>query len=250
MIDRHGLHPTEDKIKALRDAPTPKNVPELQLLQQVLAQPVFEAVTPIQPSAQTEQWTAQHESAFQQAKNALQQDSLLVHFDLSKPIVLACDASQYGLGAVLSHTMDDGQERPIAYMSRTLNSAEKRYSQLEKEGLAIIFGVTKFHNYIYGRPFQIESDHQPLSPQKVVTDNGPSFVSSEFKEFMVRNGIKHVTSAPIQLQVLGVPLAQLLMGRKLRSTLPRVAMSDRKWAWPNISTALSMETLGTARLQK
>ena len=59
--------------------------------------------------------------------------------------------------------MEDGQERPVAYTSRTLTPAEKNYSQLEKEGLAIIFGVKKFHNYLFGRKFSIESDHQPLS---------------------------------------------------------------------------------------
>ena len=87
----------------------------------------------------------------------------MVHFDLSKPLIVACDASQYGLGAVLSHKMDNGEEHPVAFASRTLNPAEKKYSQLEKEGLAIIFAVKKFYHYIYGRHFIIESDHKPLS---------------------------------------------------------------------------------------
>ena len=73
----------------------------------------------------------------------LQDDSLLVHYDESKPIVLACDASQYGQRAVLSHVMEDGKERSVAYASRTLIPAEKNYSQIKKEGLAIIFGIKK-----------------------------------------------------------------------------------------------------------
>jgi len=87
------------------------------------------------------------------AKHALQANSLLVHYDSSKQLLLACDASTKGLG----------EERPIAYASRTLTPAEQGYSQLEKEGLAIAFGVKKFHSYIYGRQFYIDSDHQPLS---------------------------------------------------------------------------------------
>ena len=96
-------------------------------------------------------------------KDALQEDALLVHIDPYKPLIVACDASQYGHGAVLSHKMDNDKERPVAFASRTLKPAEKKYSQLEKEGLAIIFAVNKFHRYIYGRHFIIESDHKPLS---------------------------------------------------------------------------------------
>ena len=58
--------------------------------------------------------------------------------------------------------MDDGSENPIAFISRTLSPAEKKYSQLEKEGLAIIFAVKKLHQYLSGRKFKIYSDHQPL----------------------------------------------------------------------------------------
>ena len=100
---------------------------------------------------------------FQDAKNALQDNTLLVHYDSSKQLVLACDASPHGLGAVLSHIIEVDQEKPVAYASRTLTTAEKNYSQLEKEALALVFGVGKFHNYLYGKHFIIESEQQPLS---------------------------------------------------------------------------------------
>jgi len=100
--------------------------------------------------------------AFAASKDLLTSDKCLTHFDSSLKLTLACDASAYGLGSVLSHKMPDGSERPIAYSSRTLSVAERNYSQLEKEGLACIFGIKKFHNYIFGRSFELVTDHKPL----------------------------------------------------------------------------------------
>ena len=70
---------------------------------------------------------------------------VLAHYDVNLPIKLDCDASAYGIGAVLSHTYSDGSERPNAYASRTLSPSEGNYTQLEKKGLALVYGVKKFH---------------------------------------------------------------------------------------------------------
>ena len=108
-------------------------------------------------------WTKRCSQAFQQAKEALSSSSVLVHYDPTLPITLAGDASAYGIGAVISHTLPDGTKKPIAFASRSLTSSERNYAQLEKEALSLIFGVNKFHQYLYGRKFHLITDHKPLT---------------------------------------------------------------------------------------
>ena len=99
---------------------------------------------------------------FNTSRELLTSKNCLTHFDSSLDLVLACDASAYGLGAVLFQRESSGTERPIAYASRNLNSSERNYSQLEKEGLSCIFGIKKFHDYVFGHPFELITDHKPL----------------------------------------------------------------------------------------
>ena len=108
-------------------------------------------------------WTQDCQEAFQKLKEALLNSPLLAHHDPSQPVRLAVDVSSYGLGAVLSHVSDDGEERPIAYASRTLSSSEQNYAMIEKEALAIVFGIKKFHQYLFGRRFTLLTDHRPLT---------------------------------------------------------------------------------------
>ena len=104
-------------------------------------------------------WSAEQEKAFEESKKLLMSSQLFVHFDPSLEIHLACDASAYGIGAVLSHKMPDGSEKPVGFVLRTLTSAEKNYSQMEKEALA---SVKWFHSYLFGHHFKLQTDHDPL----------------------------------------------------------------------------------------
>lgn len=99
----------------------------------------------------------------------LSEEDTVVPYDESKPLVLVCDASEDGLGSVLMHKCEDGLEKPIAYASRTLSDAEKRYSNIDREALAILFAVRKFHQYVYGRSFTLVTDHKPL--QRIFGEN-------------------------------------------------------------------------------
>ena len=108
-------------------------------------------------------WSKECERVFKEAKKKLTEAPVLSHYDPSLPIVMAADASAYGIGAVISHRHPDGTETPIAYASRTLTSAERNYAQVEKEALSLVFGIQKFHQYLYGRRFILLTDHKPLT---------------------------------------------------------------------------------------
>lgn len=95
--------------------------------------------------------------SFDKCKKLISNPPILVYPDLNKPLEVTTDASNYALGAVLSQ-----DQKPIAFISKTLNQPETNYSTTEKELLAIIWSVTYFHNYLYGNKFIIYTDHRPL----------------------------------------------------------------------------------------
>ena len=86
----------------------------------------------------------------------------LAHYHPKLPVRLACDASAVRVGAVLFHRYEDGAQRPIAYAPKSQTQADKNYSQIEREALSIIYGVKKFHQYLYGCNFLLLTDHKPL----------------------------------------------------------------------------------------
>ncbi|XP_039525150.1 uncharacterized protein K02A2.6-like [Pimephales promelas] len=170
-IDQEGLHPTQHKVEAIVNAPKPTNVSELRAYLGLLnyygrfLRNLSSVLQPLHTLLKKEEkwsWTPACEEAFKKGKEMLLSSTVLVHYDTEKPLRLACDASPYGVGAVISHLMDNGDERPVAFASRTLTEAERKYAQIEKEALAIIYGVKKFHKYLYGRKFTLITDHKPL----------------------------------------------------------------------------------------
>ena len=108
-------------------------------------------------------WFSECNQVFDEIKTLLVQAPVLVHYNPKLPIRLAGDASNYGIGAVLSHVDSTGQEHPIAFMSRMLSASERNYSQIEKEALSLIVGIRKFHKYVYGRHFTSVTDPCPLT---------------------------------------------------------------------------------------
>ena len=169
-IDAAGLHPLPDKVDAIVRAPAPRNVTQLRSFLGLVnyyskcLPRLSDELAPLHRLLVRDarwHWGKEQDAAFCRCKTLLSRSPVLAHYDKDKPLLLECDASPYGVGAVICHS-ENGVNRPIAFASRSLHPAEAKYSQLEKEALAIVFGVKKFHAYLYGRDFTLISDHKPL----------------------------------------------------------------------------------------
>jgi hypothetical protein len=108
------------------------------------------------------QWGPAQEKAYQTVRDMLSREPVLRIPDPSKPFVLRTDASDDGVGAVLMQE-HEGKLFPVSYASKKLSRAEKNYSTIEKEGLAIIWGIRKFEQYLQGVKFTLQTDHRPLT---------------------------------------------------------------------------------------
>ncbi|KAG1927827.1 K02A2.6-like [Pimephales promelas] len=200
-VDETGLHPVPEKVTALQNAPAPKNVTELKAYLGLLnyynkflpnLSTILAPVHKLLRKDEKWNWEGEQEAAFAQSKEMINSVQVLLHYDPQKDVILSCDASPYGLGAVLSHKMPDGGERPIGFMSRTLNQAERNYSQLDKEGLAIMFGLQRFHKiqrwavtlraYEYNIIYKPGKDHGNAEMQVIIPSVGRSEVLKQLHQ--------------------------------------------------------------------
>lgn len=161
-----GVHPDPEKVKAIREMPPPtdkKGVERLLGTINYLAKFIPNMSTVTQPIRELLKkdnvfdWQSPQKHAFVKIKEILSAAPVLTFYDVAKPVVITCDASKSGLGALL---LQEG--KPVAYASRALSDAETRYAQIEKELLAVVFAFSKFHQYVYGKDVVVESDHKPL----------------------------------------------------------------------------------------
>ena len=111
-------------------------------------------------------WSKTEQKTFHKTKELLSSPLVMTHFDSTKPLVLLCDASPYSVGSVLVNIMEDGEDNHISYHSRRLSPAEKNCAQIDKEGLAVIVGLAKFHKYLWGSSFP--HSNRPPTPARLV----------------------------------------------------------------------------------
>ncbi|XP_058816915.1 uncharacterized protein K02A2.6-like [Topomyia yanbarensis] len=171
LLDRNSLRPDPSKVQAINEMPPPTDVSGVRSFlgainyygkfvpsMRTLRYPLDEL---LKADAKFE-WTEKCQAAFNKFKEVLKSDLLLTHYNPALDIVVSADASSVGVDATLSHKFPDGTLKVVQHASRALTAAEKNYSQPDREGLAIIFAVTKFHKMLFGRCFHLQTDHEPL----------------------------------------------------------------------------------------
>ena len=166
-LTSNGIRTDPGKVKAIDDMPQPVDKPGVHRflgMATYLARyiPQFSEITaPLRELLKENNdftWDDHvHGKAFRALKTHISSARVLAYYDVTKPVTVQCDSSQSGLGAAL---LQDG--KPVEFASKALTETEQRYAQIEKELLAIVFAMERFHTYVYGRNVTIETDHKPL----------------------------------------------------------------------------------------
>lgn len=166
VISKDGLKVDPKKVEAITDMPTPKSKKDIERLRGMVnylsqfvpkLSDVFAPLNELTHLDVEWQWSTAQTNSFTKVKKMIASAPTLAYYDASKDLLIQTDASSQGIGAV---ALQDG--RPVAYASRALSDVEKRYATIEKEMLAVVYGLEKFHQITYGRKVQIQSDHKAL----------------------------------------------------------------------------------------
>ena len=178
LFGADGAQPDPDKTEEIRNLPAPKNVTELQqflgMIQYMspFIPKLAEHTAPLRALTKKDtkwEWNSSHQAAFNKVKDMICNDTSLAYFDVNAPTTIQVDASRHGLGAALTQN-----GKAIAFASKALTETEQRYANIERELLAVVFGCERFHTYVYGKNFNVESDHKPLEQiQKKSLDKTP-----------------------------------------------------------------------------
>lgn len=166
IFSKHGMKIDPDRVKAIVNMKSPTNKKELQIFLGMInylrnfINKLADLTAPLNSLLKKEVswlWTDLHEKAFEIIKKHICTAPILQNFNSTLPVTIQCDASKDGLGCCL---MQNG--KPVSYASRSLTSAEKNFSQIEKELLSVVWATKKFHYYIYGKKCSVLNDHKPL----------------------------------------------------------------------------------------
>ena len=166
VLSDKGVKIDYEKLRAVEQMKAPENKKELQhflgFIQYLgkFLENMSEVSAPLRELLHKDiewHWDIEQENSFQTLKKMCVNAPVLAYFDKDKPIVLSVDSSSKGMGAAL---LQEG--KPVAYASCALTETQQRYSQIEKETLAIVFGCRKYSQYIYGQKVTVETDHKPL----------------------------------------------------------------------------------------
>ena len=174
IVSEGCIKPNPKKIKALADFERPSSIKTIQAFVGLgsyyrrfiknfaaIAKPLFEVTA---NNNKKFFWNERCEDAFQKIRSALTNETVMSQPDFAKPFIVECDASQYGIGAVLSQNKSEQNQldRPIAYFSASLNKSQQKWSVSERELFAIVRSVEFWNEFLYGTTFKIFSDHRPL----------------------------------------------------------------------------------------
>ncbi len=166
IYTKDGVKPDPDKVKAINELRPPESKSELKTflgMVNYLQQYIPKLSSHTAPLREIEKkgvefyWDSNLLKVFNDIKEMVATDVTLAYYDRSKPVTVQTDYSKLGLGAVL---LQDG--RPVHYGSKALVGSEVDFAPIEGEMLAIVYATKKWHHYLYGRRFTVETDHKPL----------------------------------------------------------------------------------------